>query len=88
MESFFSRLKADWPHLTELRDPGALDTELARVQTEWNTVRLHSGIGYVTPADEHHGRGPSIRRARTRGMKRARQDRIEQNRKHRPGSSP
>lgn len=26
-------------------------------------VRLHEGIGYVTPADEHHGRGYAIRSA-------------------------
>jgi hypothetical protein len=25
---------------------------------------LHAGIGYVTPDDEHEGRGPAIRRAR------------------------
>jgi len=30
IESFFGHLKADWPHLTELRDAGALDAELAR----------------------------------------------------------
>ncbi len=66
----------------------ALDAELARVRTEWNTVRLHAGIGYVTPDDEHHGRGPAIRRARAAGLKRARQQRIEHNRKHRPRSNP
>ena len=88
IKSFFGHLKADWPHLTELRDPGALDAELARVRREYNHVRLHAGDGYVTPADEHHGRGPAIRRARTTGLQRARQDRIEHNRKHRPGSSP
>ena len=27
-------------------------------------MRLHAGIGYVTPDDEHEGRGPAIRRAR------------------------
>lgn len=26
-----------------------LEVELARVQLEWNTVRLHEAIGYVTP---------------------------------------
>ncbi len=26
-------------------------------------MRLHAAIGYVTPDDEHHGRGPQIRRA-------------------------
>ncbi|MGZ5359946.1 MAG: DDE-type integrase/transposase/recombinase, partial [Solirubrobacterales bacterium] len=29
VESFFSHLKGDWPHLTSITDPGALDTELA-----------------------------------------------------------
>jgi putative transposase len=80
VESFFSHLKGDWPHLTGISDPAALDTELARIRTEYNTVRLHAAIGYVTPDDEHHGRGPGIRRARAAGMRRARAERIKQNR--------
>ena len=80
IESFFSHLKGDWPHLTEIRDPAALDSELARIRTEYNTVRLHGSIGYVTPDDEHHGRGPQVRRARAAGMRRARAHRIKQNR--------
>jgi putative transposase len=80
VESFFSHLKGDWPHLTSITDPAALDTELARIRGEYNTVRLHAAIGYVTPADEHHGRGPAIRRARAAGMRRARAERIKQNR--------
>jgi len=88
VESFFGHLKGEWPHLTGIRDPGVLDAELGRVRREYNTVRLHAGIGYVTPADEHHGRGPTIRRARATGLKRARQERIEHNRNHRPGSTP
>jgi putative transposase len=83
VESFFGHLKADWPHLTELRDPGALDQELARIRGEYNTVRLHAGIGYVTPDDEHHGRGPTIRRARIAGMRRAQAERIKHNRRSR-----
>jgi putative transposase len=83
VESFFSHLKGDWPHLTEIRDPGALDSELARVRGEYNTVRLHAAIGYVTPDDEHHGRGPAIRRARAAGLARARAERIKHNRRHR-----
>ena len=55
---FFSHLKGDWPHLTEIRDPAALHAELARIRREYNTVRLHAAIGYVAPDDEHHGRGP------------------------------
>jgi putative transposase len=41
-----------------------------------NTVRLHAGIGYVTPDDEHQGRGPRIRAARKRGLRHARWARI------------
>jgi putative transposase len=80
IESFFSHLKGDWPHLTGLTDSAVLDAELARIRTEYNTVRLHASIGYVTPDDEHHGRGPVIRRARAAGMRRARAERIKQNR--------
>jgi putative transposase len=80
IESFFSHLKGDWPHLTGITDPAALDAELARIRTEYNTTRLHAAIGYVTPDDEHHGRGPGIRRARAAGLKRARSERIKQNR--------
>jgi putative transposase len=39
-------------------------------------VRLHAAIGYVTPADEHAGRGEQIRRARRNGLRRARAARI------------
>ncbi|MDQ3708358.1 MAG: integrase core domain-containing protein [Actinomycetota bacterium] len=88
VESFFSHLKGDWPHLCDIRDPAVIDAELARVRRDYNTVRLHAGIGYVTPDDEHHGRGPAIRRARAVGLKQAHQDRVEHNRKHRPGSTP
>lgn len=84
VESFFSHLKGDWPHLTGITDPAALDTELARIRGQYNTVRLHAAIGYVTPEDEHHGRGPGIRRARTAGMARARAERIKQNRASKP----
>ena len=61
---------------TSLADPAALDAELARIRGDYNTVRLHAAIGYVTPDDEHHGRGPAIRRARAAGMARARAERI------------
>jgi transposase InsO family protein len=80
IESFFSHLKGDWSHLTSITDPAALDAELARIRGEYNTTRLHASIGYVTPDDEHHGRGPAIRRARAAGMRRARAQRIEHNR--------
>ncbi len=76
IESLFSHIKADWPHLDRIRDPEVLRAELADVRRQYNTVRLHAGIGYVTPADEHEGRGPRIRAARRRGLRHARWARI------------
>jgi transposase InsO family protein len=76
IESLFSHIKADWPHLDRIRDPGILRAELAVVRHDYNTVRLHAGIGYVTPADEHDGRGPRIRAAHRHGLRHARWARI------------
>jgi putative transposase len=76
IESLFSHVKADWPHLDRIRDPEVLRAELADVRHQYNTTRLHAGIGYVTPADEHDGRGPRIRAARKRGLRLARWARI------------
>jgi transposase InsO family protein len=80
IESFFSHLIFDYPHLDHINDPVVLSTELARIRIEYNEIRLHAGVGYVTPNDEHEGRGPAIRRARARGLKQARQNRINHNR--------
>lgn len=88
IESFFGHLKGDWPHLTRITDPAVLDVELDRIRVEYNTVRLHEGIGYVTPDDEHSGRGAAIRRQRSTGMKKARKDRIDYNRNNPPRTRP
>ena len=66
IESFFSHLVYDYPHLDDIEDSVVLATELARIRDEYNGVRPHAAIGYVTPNDEHEGRGPKIRRARGR----------------------
>ena len=39
-------------------------------------MRLHAGIGYVTPDDEHTGRGDAVRQARRNGLAAAREARI------------
>jgi putative transposase len=83
IESLFSHIKADWPHLNAIRDPAVLRAELAVVRHEYNTRRLHAGIGYVTPDDEHEGRGPAIRQARRDGLCRARRLRIAYHRTRR-----
>jgi transposase InsO family protein len=76
IESLFGHVKYDWPHLCALADPADLARELDAVRHQYNHVRLHAGIGYVTPADEHDGRGPAIRHARRVGLARAREQRI------------
>ncbi len=44
-------------------------------------MRLHAGIGYVTPDDEHEGRSLAIRKARRDGLAGARAKRMEYHRK-------
>jgi len=84
IESLFGHLKYDWPHLCHVTDRGDLSAELGHARRHYNRVRLHAGIGYVTPDDEHHGRGPAIRRARRAGLRRARQARLAYHRNLRP----
>lgn len=76
IESFFGHLKAENPHLDTITDPAALAAELDDRKDHYNTVRLHEGIGYVTPDDEHHGRGEAIRKARKRGLAQAHRARV------------
>ena len=47
IESLFSHLKTEWPHLDHITHTRELRAELARVRVEYNTIRLHAGIGYV-----------------------------------------
>jgi hypothetical protein len=81
IESFFGHLKAEHPYLDTITDPADLRAELDLRREHYNTVRLHEGIGYVTPDDEHHRRGPAIRKARRDGLDAARAHRIATRRK-------
>jgi hypothetical protein len=73
IESLFGHVKTEWPHLQKIHDPGELTLQLDQVRDEYNTTRLHAGIGYVTPDDEQEGRGDGIRQARRDGLAAARQ---------------
>jgi putative transposase len=88
IESFFGHLKAEWPHLDAIDDPAVLRAELDAVRREYNEVRLHAAIGYVTPNDEHEGRGPKIRKARVDGMAKARRQRIAYHQQQRINNAP
>jgi putative transposase len=86
IESFFGHIKAEWPHLEGIANPALLEAELARVRTEYNSVWLHEAIGYVTPDDEHTGRGEDHPAGPPGGLERARQRRIDYHR--RTGTNP
>ena len=76
IETLSGHVKGEWPHLEKIRDPGKPDIELDQVRAGCNSVRLHAAIGYVTPGDEHEGRGEAIRQACRDGLAQARLDRI------------
>ncbi len=83
IESLNGHLKAEYPHLLAIRDPATLRAELAIARVHYNTIRLHAGIGYVTPDDEHQGRGEAIRKAREAGLEQARLQRLAHHRSER-----
>lgn len=88
IESFFGHLKAEYPHLEKVTDPEVLRQELAVIGPHRNGVRLHAGIGYVTPNDEHEGRGSAIRKAREAGLESARLRRLAYHRNARQTNEP
>ena len=71
-DTSWAMIPGSWiPAQTTITDPAVLAAELERVRVHHNSVRLHEAIGYVTPNDEHDGRGDTIRAARTDGMRNA-----------------
>lgn len=83
IETLWGHIKHEHPHLMTITDPAVLASELERIRVHYNTVRLHEAIGYVTPDDEHEGRGDTIRKARTEGLDAADTRRRLWHRRHR-----
>jgi putative transposase len=83
IESLNGHLKGEYPHLLAIGDPATLRAELEITRAHYNGVRLHAGIGYVTPNDEHEGRGEAIRKARQAGLETSRLRRLARHRQHR-----
>lgn len=83
IESLNGHIKAEYPYLLAIRDPATLRAELKITREHYNGVRLHAGVGYVTPNDEHQGRGPAIRKARQAGLVQARLRRLARHRQAR-----
>ena len=84
IETLFGHIKTEWPHLEKITDPNTLRAELDIARHDYNTRRLHASLGYVTPDDEHQGRGERIRQARRDGLARARLTRIAYHRNNKP----
>lgn len=80
IESLNGTIKIENPYLLAIEDPATLRAELAVVRAHYNSVRLHQGIGYVCPDDEHEGRGEAIRKAREAGLEQARLQRLARHR--------
>lgn len=83
IESLNGTIKIENPYLLAIEDPATLRAELAVVRSHYNSVRLHAGVGYVTPNDEHEGRGEAIRKAREAGLEQARLRRLARHRAER-----
>jgi putative transposase len=83
IESLNGHLKGEYPHLLAIRDPATLRAELEITRAHYNGIRLHQGIGYVTPNDEHQGRGEAIRKARQAGLETSRLRRLAWHHEHR-----
>jgi transposase InsO family protein len=83
IETLWGHIKYEHPHLMAITAPAVLAAELERIRVHYNSVRLHEAIGYVTPNDEHEGRGDAIRAARRVGLVRADHKRRLWHRKHR-----
>lgn len=88
IETLFGHIKGEFPHLDRIEDPEVLRVELDIVREHYNAVRLHAGVGYVTPNDEHEGRGAAIRAARKEGLADARARRIAYHRQQRNDHKP
>ena len=87
IETLFGHVKAEFAHLLKITDPAVLRAELANVRNFYNTVRLHEGIGYVTPDDEHEERGEAIRKERESGLENAWKRRVAYRRANRHNQS-
>jgi putative transposase len=87
IETLFGHVKAENPHLLKIKDQAVLRAELAAVREHYNGVRLHEGLNYVCPNDEHEGRGEKIRKAREAGLENSRQRRLAHHRANRDNPS-
>jgi len=73
IERFHRTLKHDAIRRFEPSDPEQARKVIARFVDHYNEIRLHSALGYVTPADKLAGREPEIWAERDRKLEEARE---------------
>jgi putative transposase len=83
IQSLNGHLKAEYPHLARHPRPGHPARRARLRPSPLQRGQAPPGRGYVTPNDEHEGRGPSIRKAREAGLETARLNRLACHRRHR-----
>jgi len=83
IELLFGDVKAEWPHLLAIRDPAVLRAELAVVGERCNGVRLHAGIGHVTPKRRASGSRHGDPQGSRSGLEQSRLRRLAWHREHR-----
>jgi transposase InsO family protein len=75
IERFHRTLKADAIRRFEPSDPDEARRVVGRFVEHYNHVRLHSALGYVTPADQLAGREEQLWKERDRKLEQARERR-------------
>ena len=80
MERWFETIKYEKLYYEDLTDPLRAIRLADEFVVYYNEVRLHQGLGYVTPQEKHLGKDVQILAQRKEALKQARQNRLEWNR--------
>jgi putative transposase len=78
LERYHRTIKGDCVRPAEFATLEAARRGVARYVEHYNTVRLHSALGYVAPADKLAGREQAIYEARDRKLEAARERRARE----------
>jgi transposase InsO family protein len=80
LERYHRTIKGDCVRPADFATADQARRGVAKYVQHYNTVRLHSALGYVTPADKLAGRDKEIHDARDRKLEAARERRAERRR--------
>jgi transposase InsO family protein len=78
-EAVIATAKCEYLYMSEFANIYEVQDALDDLIDHYNNVRLHQGIGYVTPQVKHMGLEEVVFEARRRSLARAREERIEYN---------